>query len=55
MTLLESSNQKMDGELKAIVRELETIRVSNESLLVSGQCYKQELEALRSHAQILNL
>ena len=45
----------MDSELNAIVRELETIRVGNESLLVSGQCYKQELEALQSHAQILKL
>ena len=36
-------------------REHEAIRVSSESLLVAGQCYKSELEALQNHAVILKL
>lgn len=34
-------------------RELDSIRVSNESLLDAGHCYKQELLALQGHADVL--
>ena len=42
-----------DQDLQALSRELDAIRVSNESLLDSGHCYKQELLALQSHADVL--
>ena len=45
-SLVDSSYQKCESELKAMKRENEAIRISNESLLVASQCYKSELEAL---------
>ena len=52
---MDSSYEKCESELKAMTRENEAIRVSNESLLVASQCYKSELEALKNHANILKL
>ena len=45
-SLVDSSYEKCESELKAMTRETEAIRISNESLLVASQCYKSELEAL---------
>lgn len=45
-SLVDSSYEKCESELKAMKRENEAIRISNESLLVASQCYKSELEAL---------
>ena len=42
-----------DCELQALSRDLDAIRMSNESLLDQGHCYKQELLALQSHANVL--
>ena len=36
-------------------RELEALRVSNESQLQANQCYKQEMLALGNHADLLAL
>ena len=36
-------------------RELEAVRSSNEQLLETGHCFKQELHALQNHADILAL
>ena len=55
MSQAESSYQLSQNEMKAMTRELEAIRVSNESLLAGGHCYKQELEALQSHSNIISL
>ena len=46
---------QLDAELVCIGRELEAVRTSNEGLLETGHCYKQELHALQNHADILAL
>lgn len=51
----ESKFIQLDTELTGLGRELEAVRSSNEQLLETGHCFKQELHALQNHADILAL
>lgn len=51
----ENRYMQLEAELTCIGRELEAVRTSNEGLLETGHCYKQELHALQNHADILAL
>ena len=55
MASTENKYMQLDAELACIGRELEAVRTSNEGLLETGHCYKQELHALQNHADILAL
>ena len=46
MGMSENKYVQLEQELNCIGRELEAIRTSNEGLLETGHCYKQELHAL---------
>lgn len=46
MGMTENKYMQLDTELNCIGRELEAVRTSNEGLLETGHCYKQELHAL---------
>ena len=55
MVKAENRFAQLDSELCCIGKELEAVRTSNEGLLETGHCYKQELHALQNHADILAL
>ena len=55
MVKAENRFTQLESELGCIGRELEAVRQSNEGLLETGHCYKQELHALQNHADILAL
>ena len=46
MIKAENRFTQLESELGCIGKELEAVRTSNEGLLESGHCYKQELHAL---------
>ena len=55
MGMSDNKYSHLENELSIIGRELEAVRMSNEGLLETGHCYKQELHALQNHADILAL
>jgi hypothetical protein len=55
MGMIDNNYMQLENELKIVGREVEAVRTSNEGLLETGHCYKQELHALQNHADILAL